>query len=66
MSNKRGGANKVGSWEFFYIYLLHTKQYLWQGGRVAGWQVSQKSINVEVLIKHVVGKILSKRISKTP
>ena len=30
------------------------------------WQVSQKLINVEVLIKHVVGKIFSKRIRKTP
>jgi hypothetical protein len=28
----------------FFIYLLHKKQYL--------WQVSQKSINVEVLIRH--------------
>ena len=29
-------------------------------------RIPQKLINVEVLIRHVVGKILSKRIRKTP
>ena len=55
--NKRGGSNKACSWEFFYIYYIK-KQYL--------WQVSQKLINVEVIIRHVVGKFFSKRIKKTP
>ena len=55
--NKRGGSNKACSWDFF-SYILHKKQYL--------WQVSQKSISVETLIRHVVGKMFSKRIRKTP
>jgi hypothetical protein len=32
----------------------------------AGGKIPQKSINVEVLTRHVVGKIFSKRIRKTP
>jgi hypothetical protein len=31
-----------------------------------GGRISQKLINVEVLIRHVLGKIFSKRIRKTP
>jgi hypothetical protein len=31
-----------------------------------GGRIFQKSISVEVQIRHVVGKILSKRIRKTP
>jgi hypothetical protein len=31
-----------------------------------GGTIPQKLINVEVLIRHVVGKIVSKRIRKTP
>ena len=31
-----------------------------------GGIISQKLINVEVIIRHVVGKIFSKRIRKTP
>ena len=31
-----------------------------------GGRIPQKLINVEVLIRHVVGKIFSKRIRKTP
>ena len=61
MGRKNGGSNKACSWDFFYS--LHKKQYL--------WQVSQKLINVEVLIRHVnckyiVGKIFSEIIRKTP
>ena len=33
--------------------------------RVVG-RIPQKSINVEVLIRHVVGKFTAKRIRKTP
>ena len=39
-------------------YLLHKKQY-W-------WQVSQKLINVEVLMRHVARKILSKEKLHAP
>ena len=31
-----------------------------------GGRIPQKLINMEVLIRHVVGKIFSKRIRKTP
>ena len=39
------------------LYSLLKKQYL--------WQVSQKLINMEALIRHVVGKIFPKRIRNT-